>query len=70
MEWGTGFFSLGVLSIMYGMYSIANGRLKNKVNKDACHSAMGGIEKQFKNLEKYIGERIEDLKDFIIQNGK
>ena len=81
MEYQLTFIGIGLLTFCLGLYRIANGKLKDKVDRTACHTAQQGIkdticssEKHMKDrinsFERNISERIQDLKDTVIENGK
>jgi len=65
-----GLTAIGMLGICFGLYRIANGRLKSKVNRDACHTAQSAVRERIDILEKHLDQRLDDLKDFIEKNGK
>lgn len=68
------YLSIGVLTFLLGLYKITNGRMKNveqnKVSRDSCHEAQNGVKQRIDDLDKHLSERFEDLKDFMIKNGK
>ena len=43
---------------------------KRFVNKDVCHTAMRGIEKEIKNLDEDIKIVQRDVKEILRLNGK
>ena len=57
-----------------GIYKIANGRLKEKVSGNECHTAQKAIRDKIDTLDRHltshIDTRIDDLKDYIKRNGK
>lgn len=53
-----------------GLYRIANGNLKKKMDKSECHQAQEGIKQRIDDLSQHIDTRIDDLKDYIKKNGK
>ena len=70
------FVGLGIVSFCLGLYRLANGKMKEKIDRTACHSAMNGIREIGKNDRRHINnrfdgveKRIDDLKDFFIKNG-
>ena len=65
--------SIGIVSLVLiclGLVRLMNGRLKNKVGKDACHTAQGAVRQRIDDLQNHLDTRIDDLKDFIKENGK
>jgi len=60
----------GILLFCFGLYKLANGKLKEKVSRHECHSAQKAIGKRIEDLSGHIDTRIDDLKDFIRNGGK
>lgn len=65
-------FGASLLSISIAVLKLnnGNGKLKEFIRRPECHSAMDGIKEKIGDLKNHIDTRIEDLKDFLIKNGK
>ena len=68
MNVGLGSFLIGILLIGLGLLRFANGQLSKKVDRTACHDAQKSIHDKIDIMEKHIGDRFTDLKDFL-RNG-
>ena len=56
---------------LFGFNISWNGNGKKKyVIQDDCHRSMDGLHHRITELDDHIGRRIEDLKDFLLKNGK
>ena len=54
---------------LFGFNISWNGNNKYVKQKD-CHRAMDKLEERISELKEHIADRFEDLKDFILKNGK
>ena len=48
-----------------------NGSVSNDyIRRPECHAAQKGIHSRIDDMDKHLDHRFEDLKDFIVKNGK
>lgn len=67
-------FKLGELVIIagfcIGIYRIANGRLKVKVDRETCHAHVDGLKAMIGNVKEDITEVKQDVKEILRLSGK
>jgi len=61
---------LALTGVCISLVRMLNGKLKEKVSRNECHSAQDSIKQNINALDKNINRRFDDLKDFIRNGGK
>lgn len=70
MDWNMakdGFLGMGILGVCLAFVRMMNGRLRDKVDKDACHTAQDAVKGRIDSLEKHMDDKFDDMKFFIKQ---
>jgi len=55
---------------LFGININFNGKKNPVVRQQECHQAQDTIRAEIKSVKDHIDTRIEDLKDFLLKNGR